>query len=141
MASQARAPAERAPREIIDGLLRICALGSLVAAPLSLAAFLSPTPGLFFALVFATILALFMCTSPINAVVLKSVPEALRASAMALCIFGIHLLGDLWSPPFVGLLADHLPVQLAMMALPVAIAVSAWLWWPAGATGRREIHG
>jgi hypothetical protein len=49
---------------------------------------------------------------------------------MALSIFSIHVFGDLWSPPLVGLLADHLTMQLAMMALPVAIAASAFAWWP-----------
>jgi MFS family permease len=131
------APPAEVERETIRGLLRICAIGSVLGTPLAAAAFLSPSPTLFFAFSFFCILALFMSTSPINAVVLKAVPEELRASAMALCIFGIHLLGDLWSPPLVGLLADHLPVEIAMMSLPVAIAASAWLWWPAGATGRR----
>ena len=60
-------------------------------------------------LVFFCILALFLGTSPINAVILRSVPTELRASAMASAIFAIHVLGDLWSPPFVGVLADHLP--------------------------------
>jgi MFS family permease len=111
-------------------LLRICAIGSALGAPFALGAFLSPGPNLFFAFVFCCILTIFFSTSPINAVILRAVPTELRASAMALSIFAIHLLGDLWSPPFVGLLADHLPVQLAMLTLPVAIALSAWLWWP-----------
>ena len=126
---------EDVDRETSRGLLRICAIGSALGTPLTIACFLSPTPNLFFAFSFLAILVLFMSTSPINALVLKSVPEALRASAMALCIFAIHLLGDLWSPPFVGLLADHLPIELAMMSLPIAIGASAWLWWPSGATG------
>jgi hypothetical protein len=33
---------------------------------------------------------------------------------MALCIFAIHLFGDLWSPPLVGLVADHAPLPVAM---------------------------
>ena len=47
---------------------------------------------------------------------------------MALSIFGIHMLGDLWSPPLVGVLSDRMPMQLAMLVLPVALAVSATLW-------------
>lgn len=117
-------------RDTVRGLLRICAIGSAVGAPLAVACFLSPWPDLFFVLVFANILALFLCTSPINAVILRAVPPELRASAMALSIFAIHILGDLWSPPFVGLLADHLPIAMAMMTLPAAIAASAFLWWP-----------
>lgn len=115
---------------VVRGLLKICAIGSFVGAPLSVLAFLSPQPGIFFVVVFFCILALFVSTSPINAVILGSVPQELRASAMALSIFAIHVLGDLWSPPLVGFLADHLPIQLAMMTLPVAIAVSAWIWRP-----------
>lgn len=117
-------------RATVLGMLRICAIGSLIGTPCAAAAFLAPTATLFFVFVFLAILALFLSTSPINAVVLRSVPVELRASAMALTIFAIHVLGDLWSPPLVGLLADHVPVQLAMMALPFAIATSAFLWWP-----------
>ncbi len=117
-------------RETVRGLLRICALGSAIGAPLAVACFLSPSPTLFFVLVFFCILALFVGTSPINAVVLRSVPPEVRASAMAVSIFAIHLLGDLWSKPFIGRLIDLWPVELAMMTLPAAIVVSAVIWWP-----------
>jgi len=117
-------------RATVLGLLRICAIGSAAGAPLALACFLSPSASIFFVLVFFCILALFMGTSPINAVILQAVPTHLRASAMALAIFAIHVFGDLWSPPLVGVLADHLPIQIAMLTLPVAIAASAMLWWP-----------
>lgn len=122
---------------VLRGLLRICAIGSIVGAPLAAGSFLAPSPGLFFILVFFCILALFVITSPINAIVLGSVPNELRASAMALSIFAIHVLGDLWSPPLVGYLADRFPIEVAMMALPVAIAVSAWIWWPRRAYASR----
>jgi MFS family permease len=114
----------------VKKLLRICATGSAVGAPLAVGAFLSPGPTVFFVLVFLAIVFLFLNTSPINAVILQAVPTELRASAMALSIFSIHVFGDLWSPPLVGFLADHLPIELAMMTLPFAIAVSAWIWWP-----------
>jgi MFS family permease len=114
----------------VNRLLKICAVGSAFGAPLAAATFMSPSPALFFAFVFLTIGFLFMVTSPINAVVLQGAPPELRASAMALSIFSIHVLGDLWSPPFVGLLADNMPIQLSMMTLPVFIIVSALLWWP-----------
>ncbi|AKV02116.1 Permease of the major facilitator superfamily [Labilithrix luteola] len=121
--------AERDP-EVVRGQLGICAKGSLLGTGLAAACFFSTSANMFFAFAFFSILALFMSTSPINAVILRSAPQELRASAMALAIFAIHMFGDLWSPSFVGLLADHLPMQLAMMPLPIAIALSAWLWWP-----------
>lgn len=114
----------------IKSLLKICAVGATAGAPFALFAFLSPSSTLFFTFAFLCILFLFLNTSPINAVALGSVPPELRASAMALQIFAIHLLGDLWSPPFVGLLADHMPMQIALLALPVCIAAGALLWWP-----------
>ncbi len=118
-------------RETVRGLLRICALGAAVGVPLVVACFLAPSPGAFFVVVFFAILALFLGTSPINAVILRAVPPEVRASAMAVSIFAIHLLGDLWSKPFVGFLIDHLPVDVAMLAfLPIAIVVSAAIWWP-----------
>ncbi len=115
--------------------LRVCAIGSLVGVPLTIACFLAPTANMFFAIVLFAEIALFLNTSPINAVVLRSSPVEIRASAMALSIFAIHLLGDLWSPPFIGLLADHFPMQWAMMTIPVAIAVSAVLWRPPPVAG------
>lgn len=111
-------------------LLRICGTGMAFGAPLAVACFLSPSPNTFFVFAFLGIAFLFLNTSPINAVAMHSVPSELRASAMALMIFAIHVLGDFWSPPFVGFLADHLPIQLAMMTLPLAIAVAAALYWP-----------
>ncbi len=128
--ARAHADPDTIERETVRGLLRICAIGSAIGTPVAVACFLAPSATIFFALVFFCILALFLCSSPINAVVLRSVPPEVRASAMALSIFAIHLLGDLWSKPFVGWLIDRLPVQVAMLTLPVAIGVSAYLWWP-----------
>jgi MFS family permease len=123
-------PGEAPADQRVRALLRICAIGSAVGAPLAIVCFMSPSPVVFFAAVFFAIVFLFLNTSPINALILQSVPTELRASAMALSIFSIHIFGDLWSPPLVGFLADHLPIQIAMMSLPLAIAASAWLWWP-----------
>jgi len=111
------------------GYLRVSAWGAVVAAPAAFLSFLTQNTTAFFVAVFVCEVALFVSTSPINAALLRSVPEHRRASAMALTIFLIHLLGDLWSPPAVGILADHFPMRLAMMFLPVAIAVSGVYWW------------
>jgi MFS transporter, Spinster family, sphingosine-1-phosphate transporter len=110
--------------------LRVCAFGSLVGVPITVACFLAQTANQFFVLVFFAEVALFLNTSPINAVILRSSPPDIRASAMALSIFGIHLLGDLWSPPFIGFLADRVPIAWAMMVVPAAIGISAVLWRP-----------
>lgn len=126
-----------AARRGTNELLRVCAVGVALAAPATLAAFLSPAPVPFFALVFVAEVGVFLSTSPVNAALLRTVPPELRASAMAACIFAIHMFGDLGSPPGVGLLLDVTTLVAAMMALPVLLALSAYLWWPR----RREAEG
>lgn len=119
-----------ATRRGSNALLRICMIGVGCATPLCVAAFLMPTAALFFVLVFFVEVGLFLCTSPLNAILLRAVPHELRASSMALSIFAIHILGDLWSPPLLGLLQDHLVLVVAMMGLPLLFAVATWFWWP-----------
>jgi MFS family permease len=114
----------------VNALLRICAIGMVVAAPLAVVCFLSPSPVGFYAVAFVAEIGLFLSTSPVNAIFLRSVPTELRASAMATSIFAIHLFGDLWSSAALGLLTDLLPLTVAMMALPITFAISAWAWWP-----------
>jgi predicted MFS family arabinose efflux permease len=121
---------DRARGAGVTPLLRICAIGSVVGAPLAALAVLSPTPTLFFTAFFFCNVALFLSTSPINGAVLGTVPATVRASAMAVCISGIHVLGDLWSPVGIGVLADLFTMQTAMLVLPVAILVSGAVWWP-----------
>ena len=108
--------------------LRICGITGLLAAPFALASVLSPTSTSFFGFIFACETAIFVSTSPINAAILQSVGGAVRASAMALSIFAIHLLGDLWSPPLVGALSDRFTMHLALLILPVAILLSGVAW-------------
>jgi MFS family permease len=119
------------------GYLRVCAITAAIGAPIALACFFASSYQLFFALVFPCEIALFMSTSPINAAILRSVPAARRASAVALTIFAIHLFGDLWSPPLIGKLADMMPMRLAMMLLPIFFGLGALGWWlPARAPAR-----
>jgi MFS transporter, Spinster family, sphingosine-1-phosphate transporter len=91
--------------------------------------FLASTPRVFFALAFFANIALFVLNAPINAAILRSATPTLRASAMALSIFAIHLLGDLWSPPLIGYFADHAGMQAAMMGVPIGFFVAATVWF------------
>ena len=107
----------------------VCALSAGLGAPLALAAIFAPDSLWFFVLILPCEAALFLSSGPVNAAILRSVPTGLRASAMALSIFGIHMLGDLWSPPLIGLAADHGPMAWAMLAVPAAFALGAVIWW------------
>ncbi|MBA3464786.1 MAG: MFS transporter [Deltaproteobacteria bacterium] len=119
-----------ANRMAANAQLRVCAIGVMIAFPMTAAAFFVPSAWMFFAIAGLAEIGLFLSTAPINAIMLRTAPVFLRASAMATAIFAIHLFGDLWSPSLVGLFLDHLPITLAMMALPLGFAIAALVWWP-----------
>jgi hypothetical protein len=75
------------------------------------------------------IFLLFLSTGPVNTLIIESVPANLRASAMAVSIFTIHLFGDMWSPEIVGRFSDAWgSLQKAVLILPGALLVGAALW-------------
>lgn len=116
---------------------RVCALACAVGTPLALGAICAPTAATFFALALPCQIAMFVLSGPINVALLRSAPLALRASAMAVCIFAIHALGDLWSTPLIGLIADHAPMQTAMYVVPATFLLAAIVWWRGAAASPR----
>lgn len=129
-----------ADRAAAVGSLEICAVSAALGAPLAAAALLAPTATGFFAWAFVCEAALFLSSGPVNIALLRSVPAALGASAMALAIFSIHLFGDLWSPPLIGWVADRAPIMWAMMGVPVANVVAAVVWWRGRGASERVIR-
>jgi len=113
--------------------LRVCGISALLGAPFALASILAPNALGFFIFIFLCEAMIFLSTSPINAAILSSVPLDLRASGMALSTFSIHLLGDLWSPPLVGAIADRTSMTAGMLLLPLAILASGAIWLSRGA--------
>ena len=119
-----------ANRLAANAQLWVCAIGVAIAFPFAAAAFFAPSATSFFVLVGMAEIGLFTSAAPINAIMLRTAPAHLRASAMAVGIFSIHLFGDLWSPALLGLLLDHLELIPAMMSLPACFALAALVWWP-----------
>jgi MFS family permease len=109
--------------------LRVCAISLLVSVPFSILCLLAGSPVGFFLAIAAAEFAIFLSTSPINVVILQGVPVELRASAMALSIFAIHLFGDLISPPLIGKISDASSLRTAMLVNPVALLVGTIAWW------------
>jgi MFS family permease len=56
---------------------------------------------------------LFCNSGPLNAAILNVSPPAIRATAFAITIFTIHLLGDAISPTIIGNLSDFFQTRLA----------------------------
>ncbi len=76
------------------------------------------------AILFAGFL-LLLNTSPLNAALINAVGPHIRAFALAVNIFVIHLLGDAFSPWIIGRLADRWPLHLALSSTSIALALSA----------------
>jgi MFS family permease len=102
----------------------------LLAVPVSFGAFLSSSTLAAMVLLAVAMFLLFLSTGPVNTLIIETVPLNLRASAMALSIFMIHLFGDMWSPEIVGRLADAWGEDLrkAVMILPAVLVLSGGLW-------------
>jgi hypothetical protein len=60
-----------------------------------------------------------------------------RASAMALCMLLIHVLGDVHSPWVIGWLSDHSSLARAVLIVPVAIALGGLIWLAAARAAAR----
>jgi MFS transporter, Spinster family, sphingosine-1-phosphate transporter len=68
---------------------------------------------------------LLLNTSPLNAAVINSVGAHVRATAIAVNIFIIHILGDVPSPTMMGWVADHRSLQAAFILPVIAMGISS----------------
>jgi MFS family permease len=68
---------------------------------------------------------LLLNTAPLNAALVNSVSARIRATALAVNIFTIHLLGDAFSPTLIGYISDRSNLETGLTAMVVAVALSA----------------
>ncbi len=116
--------------------LWLSAGATLVAAPLVWMALTAGSNSLYMTYMVSAQLCLFLSTGPINAAIVNLVLANQRASAIALSVFAIHLLGDVLSPFMVGILSDAYSLQEAVKILPLAVLVGGLVWaWAARAQG------
>lgn len=101
---------------------------TLVAAPLTFVALTAASPSVYYPAIIVAELLLFMSTGPINSAIANMVSPTERASAFALSMFVIHLLGDVPSPTLIGWLADLSSLGKAVLIVPAAIVISGIVW-------------
>jgi MFS family permease len=68
---------------------------------------------------------LLLNTSPLNAALINSVGAHIRATAIAVNIFIIHILGDVQSPTMMGWVADRHSLQTAFILPVIAMVISS----------------
>jgi hypothetical protein len=116
-------------------------LSVLAAVPVSVGAFTLENKHLSMACLAAAMFLLFLSTGPVNTLIIESVPVNLRASAMAVSIFTIHLFGDMWSPEIVGRFSDAWgSLQKAVLILPGALLVGGVLWLALALRTTRDVR-
>jgi MFS transporter, Spinster family, sphingosine-1-phosphate transporter len=114
--------------------LWLSAIATLLAAPFTWLALTAQSHSGYVASMVTAQLLLFLSTGPINAATVNLVSPTERATAIALEVFVIHLLGDALSPPLIGALSDHFSLAQAVKIVPVAVIIGGCIWaWAARA--------
>jgi len=110
--------------------LWLSAVATLVAAPFVWMALTTNSHTVYLACMVWAQLCLFLSTGPINAAIVNLVSPTARATAIALGVFSIHLLGDALSPPLIGALSDHFSLAQAVKIVPIAVVIGGctWIW-------------
>jgi MFS transporter, Spinster family, sphingosine-1-phosphate transporter len=117
--------------------LYLSAVATLIAAPFVWMALTTSSHSLYQFYMVTAQLCLFLSTGPINAAIVNLVVANERATAIALSVFAIHLLGDALSPFLVGALSDLFSLGQAVRILPAAVLIGGFVWiWAARAQGR-----
>lgn len=117
-----------ASTKINHGQLWLCALSSLAGIVPTWLSLTVPSLSAYVFWFFVAEFLLFLSTGPVNVVTVNVVPVGIRAMAMAVSIFAIHLLGDAISPPIIGWLADRHGLANAVLIVPLGVAISGVLW-------------
>jgi MFS transporter, Spinster family, sphingosine-1-phosphate transporter len=124
-----------------DGLRRrfggayflVSSASMMIAFPMILLVIWVPFP-LAWLFIFLAVFALFFNTGPTNTILANVVHPAIRASAFALNIFVIHVLGDVISPPIMGWIWDMKTLDrsaardLALGAVSIVVLLGGVFW-------------
>jgi len=102
----------------------VSAVSMLLGVPVMIVALFVKGPAMIPAIAVAAFF-LLLNTAPLNAAVINSVGANIRATAIAVNIFIIHILGDVPSPTMMGWVADKRSLQTAFILPVIAMGVSA----------------
>ena len=121
--------ANRLRRRSESGYVWLMTASMVAAVPVCFVAVVVPGAALSLTALGFAMFLLFLPTGPITTEMFEIVPVHLRASAVALCTFFIHLLGDLGSPAAVGQISEALhSLRSGVMILPGVLVIGALLW-------------
>jgi predicted MFS family arabinose efflux permease len=111
-------------RRMKSSYYMISAASMLLGVPFMIVALFVTGRAMIPAIAVAAFLLLFN-TAPLNAAVINSAGAHIRATAIAVNIFIIHLLGDVPSPTMMGWVADRRSLQAAFVLPVIAMVISS----------------
>ena len=117
--------------------LWLSGVATFAAAPLILLALTASRPAIYWAAVVVAEFLMFASTGPVNSAIVNEVSPEMRATAVALSIFAIHILGDVPAPTLVGLISDKSSLGRAVLILPFAALAGGIIWMVAARRGER----
>jgi predicted MFS family arabinose efflux permease len=115
---------DRLLRRTPAGYQLLSGVGMALAIPAIVLALYAPGKAMYPA-IFLGEFFLLVNTAPLNAALVNSVSARIRAPALAVNIFTIHLLGDAFSPTLIGYISDRSNLQMGLTSMVVAVGLSA----------------
>jgi len=101
--------------------------GMLLGFPCTIAMLYTPFPAAW-VFIFLAIFFLFMNTGPSNTALANVTPPSMRATAFAMNILVIHLLGDALSPWLIGWIKDHGTWNAGFFTVSTVMLVAGIVW-------------
>jgi MFS family permease len=116
--------------------LWVSGIATLIAAPLTYIAVSNPNKAVYLPAIAIAEVFIFMCTGPVNSAIINVVKPAERATAVGLSVLVMHVVGDIPSPPLIGIVSDHSSLERAFMLVPISIVIAGLIWMYAAWQGR-----
>lgn len=109
-------------------LFYFCVFSSLLGTPALAAAFLTSSQNCFLIFCFFAQFVIFASTAPINSIIVLSAPSQYSTLTQGLTIAAINLIGGLFGPILVGLVADNYNLASGLQLTAAALLLSAIIW-------------
>ncbi|HVI83246.1 MAG TPA: MFS transporter [Chthoniobacterales bacterium] len=106
----------------------VSGVGVMIAFPFSVLMLFTPFPAAW-VMMFLAIFFLFFNTGPSNTALANVTQPQVRATAFAVNIFIIHLLGDAAAPPLIGGVADRTNLNVAFFVVSAMMCVAGLFWF------------
>ncbi len=111
-----------------NSYLWVSGIATLLAAPATYICLTAPDKVVYMTAIVVAQVLIFISTGPVNSAIINAVAPSERATALGLAVFVMHFLGDIPSPPLIGMLSDASSLQRAIVIVPAAILVAGLLW-------------